>query len=74
MARRRFGIRVTVTQVPRDDGTVHYRVDYVAIPLGARVAAWTMAFIGLARRLARLGYRDYTHVTDLFQMVRPGQD
>ena len=55
MARRRFGIRVTVTQVPRDDGTVHYRVDYVAIPLGARVAAWTMASLWLMVGAVLLG-------------------
>ena len=44
MARRLFAIDQTqnVTQMHLDDGTVHYRVDYLVRPVGERVYLWTL--------------------------------
>lgn len=53
--KNRFGIDVTVTQVPRDDGTVHYRLDYVTKPLSERVCDWTVASLWMAAGAVLVG-------------------
>jgi hypothetical protein len=43
MARHEYGSDAIVTQAPRDDGVVHFRVKSIAKPLSERLCEWGLA-------------------------------